>query len=80
MRTRGLWDLARTNALQSSLRDAGLGWVVHELNEALLIALDEPDAAERWARGQDVFAAARVWAVEPAEMAATFDQIKALPT
>lgn len=68
------------NAMQSALRDAGLGWLVYELNAALLIALDTPDADERWLRGEDVFAAAQVTDVAPAEMAATFDQIKSLPT
>jgi hypothetical protein len=75
MRMRGLVQ----NAMQSALRDAGLSWLVYELNEALLIALDTPDAAERWAHSEDVFAAAQVCDVDPAEMAATFDQIKALP-
>lgn len=34
----------------------GLGAKTYELHSALLRALDTPDAEERWARGEDVFA------------------------
>lgn len=74
MRLRGLVQ----NAMQSALRDAGRSWLMHELNAALLIALDEPDAAQRWHQGEDVFAAARVTEVPAEEMAEAFDQIKTM--
>jgi hypothetical protein len=35
---------------------SGLDGRTYELHSALLRALDTPDAAERWARGEDVFA------------------------
>ena len=66
------------NAMQSALRDAGLPWLVYELNQALLMALDDADAGPRWLRGEDVFAAAQVQEVDVREMAQTFDQIKRL--
>ena len=66
------------NAMQSALRDAGLPWLVYELNQALLLALDDADAGPRWLRGEDVFAAAQVQDVDAREMAQTFDQIKQL--
>jgi hypothetical protein len=34
----------------------GLGAKMYELRSAVLRALDTPDAEERWARGEDVFA------------------------
>lgn len=74
LRVRGLVQ----NAMQSALRDAGVAWLAYELNAALLIALDDPHAAQRWARGEDVFVAAQVNEVPVSEMAATFDQIKAM--
>ena len=40
-----------TEALESAGRDGN----VYELNSALLAALDTPNAAERWAKGEDVF-------------------------
>lgn len=44
-------QLGLTRALQS----AGLDANIYELNSALATALGMPDAAERWARGEDVF-------------------------
>jgi Fe-S-cluster containining protein len=38
-----------------ALKSAGLSANVYELNSALATALDTPDAAERWANGEDVF-------------------------
>lgn len=43
-----------------ALATAGLSAKVYELNSALVTALDTPDAAVRWAAGEDVFASASV--------------------
>lgn len=66
------------NALQSALRDAGLGWASYELNHGLRIALSEPEAETRYLGGEDLFAAASVHELSPAEMAEGFEQIKRL--
>lgn len=42
--------------LMSGLESAGLDARLYELNSALVTALDTPDAAARWAKGEDVFA------------------------
>ena len=42
--------------LTRALRSAGLDANVYELNSALATALETPDAAERWANGENVFA------------------------
>jgi len=42
--------------LVRELESAGLDANVYELNGALVTALDTPHAAQRWARGEDVFA------------------------
>lgn len=42
--------------LESGLQSAGLDARLYELNSALVTALDTPDAAVRWANGEDVFA------------------------
>ncbi len=39
----------------NALKSAGLDDERYELNSALLTALDAPDAAERWVRGENVF-------------------------
>ena len=44
-------EVGLTRALQS----AGLDANIYELNSALATALETPDAAERWARGEDIF-------------------------
>jgi len=44
-------EIGMTRALQS----AGLDANVYELNSALATALENPDAEERWARGESVF-------------------------
>lgn len=41
--------------LTEALESAGRDGTVYELNSALLAALDTPNAAERWARGEDIF-------------------------
>ena len=38
-----------------ALKSAGLDANIYELNSALATALEIPDAADRWARGEDVF-------------------------
>ncbi len=42
--------------LARALKSAGLDAKVYELNSALAMALERPDAAERWANGENVFA------------------------
>lgn len=63
-------------SMQSAMRDAGYAWASYELNHALMIALQNPDAAAQWLSGDDVFADARVQEVAADEMAAAFDSIK----
>jgi hypothetical protein len=41
------------NAMQSSLRDAGLPWKMYELNHAVLVALETPEAEAQWLAGSD---------------------------
>ncbi len=65
------------NALQSALRDAGLGWGIYELNHALIIALKDENAEAAWLGGEDIFAPAMIADVSEDEMAETFDAIKA---
>lgn len=65
------------NAMQSALRDAGLAWAIHEFVPALTVALSA-DAAAAWTKGEDPFAASRAEDVSLEEMAAAFDEIKAL--
>lgn len=43
----------------SALRAGGLDGELYELNEALVAALDTPQAAEQWIRGERVFATCR---------------------
>jgi hypothetical protein len=38
-----------------ALKSAGLDANIYELNSAFAKALESSDAAERWARGEDVF-------------------------
>lgn len=64
------------NAMQSSLREAGLAWGVYELNRALLIALDDEHCEARWLGGEDVFAGAALNEVPAEEMAAAFDELR----
>lgn len=53
--------------LMVGLFEAGLQSGVYALNEALLIALEQPDAAERWLAGEDVLAPARLYEVSAIE-------------
>jgi Fe-S-cluster containining protein len=49
--------------LSKSLATAGVDANRYELNSALLVALDTPDASERWANGGAVFADCKQFAV-----------------
>ncbi|MET0066923.1 MAG: YkgJ family cysteine cluster protein [Candidatus Thiodiazotropha sp.] len=63
------------NALQSALRDADYPWASYEINHAVQLALENPQAEQQWLAGEDVFMAARVKDISFAEMAQTFDQL-----
>ncbi|QXP86295.1 YkgJ family cysteine cluster protein [Methylococcus capsulatus] len=65
------------NALQSSLRDAGLAFRLYELNHAVCIALRNEDCCREWLSGTDVFAPAAVTEVAADEMARVYDAIRA---
>lgn len=64
--------------MQSALRDTGLAWGSYELNQALQIALCDEACEHAWLAGNDVFAPALITDVSFAEMAETFDTIKAI--
>ena len=55
--------------LCDALRTAGMDSRIYELNRALAIALARPDAAERWANGDDVFMGCPTIAALPARAA-----------
>ena len=46
--------------LTRGLEAAGLDAKIYELHSALIAALDNPDAADRWANGEHVFAGCRL--------------------
>lgn len=46
--------------MQAALRLSGLPHVHYEMNQALAVALDHPDAEERWLAGEGLFAAVPV--------------------
>jgi hypothetical protein len=64
------------NALQASLRAAGLAWSLYEFIEAVPYALDQPDAEDAWRAGADPLAAARIDDVPAHEMAPVFDRLR----
>jgi Fe-S-cluster containining protein len=64
------------NAMQSAMRDAGLAWGSYELNQALTLALNDPDSERAWLDGRDPLAAAQLQEVDLAEMAEAFDTLK----
>ncbi|MEP9355370.1 YkgJ family cysteine cluster protein [Xanthobacter sp. KR7-65] len=64
-------------ALQSALRDAGRPWALYDLVEALRLALARPDSEAAFAAGEDFLAGAVISHVTAAEMARTFDALKA---
>jgi Fe-S-cluster containining protein len=47
--------------LTQGLRVAGLDANVYELNSALVIALDKPDADQRWMQGENLFAVCQLY-------------------
>lgn len=63
------------NPLHAALLARDLAWGAYELNQALLIALDDPTATERWLRGEDVFRPALAADMPMEEMAEAFRQI-----
>ena len=46
--------------VSQALAEAGLDGHVYELNSALAAALETPDAADRWAKNEPVFAGCKV--------------------
>ena len=62
-------------ALQAALRQRGLAWGAYELNHALLLALDRPDAQAAWKQGEDPLAEAAVDLELREAMAAGFDEV-----
>jgi Fe-S-cluster containining protein len=65
------------NAMQSALRDAHLAWGSYELNHALVIADEAPEAEAAWLSGDDPLQAAALHEVPADEMAAVFDRLRA---
>jgi hypothetical protein len=49
---------------------------LYELNLALVIAADHPNAEAAWLAGEDVLAPAALHEVPAAEMAAVFDRLR----
>ncbi|NJA07486.1 YkgJ family cysteine cluster protein [Methylococcaceae bacterium WWC4] len=64
------------NALQSTLRDAGYGWGLYELNQAVTLALADASNLDRWLAGENLWPGAAIGDVAPADMAAVFDRLK----
>ena len=52
-----------------ALAGSSLGHQILELNAALYIALNEPDAGDRWLAGDDVFGEAALDPTDPAQLA-----------
>ena len=50
-----LAGLSVCNGLTEACNEAGLDGKFYELHHALRRVMDTPDAAERWARGEDIF-------------------------
>jgi hypothetical protein len=55
-----------------------VAWGSYELNQALTLALQQPDMEAQWLAHGDPFGAAQVVEVDATEMAQTFDALKAL--
>jgi len=54
-----VWTMLRNAHLQAmwaALMAVELPWESYELNEAVCVALEQPDAEARWLKGEDVFA------------------------
>jgi Fe-S-cluster containining protein len=65
------------NALQASLRDAGLDWGACEFLAGLARAMQDEDCESRWLRGEPVFADLHENAESAQDMATTFDALRA---
>lgn len=65
------------NALQASVRAAGLAWGMYELNQGVLLTLDHADPEGAWLRGEDPLAAALLPDLPLQDMAQAFDQLLA---
>lgn len=63
------------SALQAALRQRGLAWGAHELNHALILALDNRHAQARWLEGADPLADAAIDLDYRSAMAAGFDDV-----
>src|SRR3990167_7790200 len=63
------------SALQAALRQQGLAWGAHELNHALVLALDDPSTPASWHHGSDPLAPAAVDQEHRDAMAAGFDAV-----
>jgi Fe-S-cluster containining protein len=63
------------NPLHAALFARNLAWGAYELNQALLIALADDTAADRWLAGEDVFRDALAKDMPMAEMAQAFRQM-----
>lgn len=64
------------SALQAALRQQGLAWGAYELNHALVLALDSPDAHTAWLRGDDPLADAAADLDQREALAAGFDEMQ----
>jgi len=64
------------NAMQSSLRAAGLGWGQVELNHAVLLALAQPELESRWLNGEVVLQEAALHDLPVEEMESVFDRLR----
>lgn len=65
------------NAMQASLRRAGLAWGLYELNAAVVAALDQGDGTvHTWLYGGDPLGACAVPDMPAGEMAVVFDQLR----
>ena len=62
-------------ALQAALRDDGKAWGAYELNHALVLELDQPDAQAAWDQGEDPLAEAAADVEQREVMAAGFDEM-----
>jgi len=63
------------NALQSALRAQGYAWQAYELIHGLHLALTQPDCEQRWIRGEDVLAPARIEDTNWQAIADMFDEL-----
>lgn len=67
------WTMGLSGGLQRALVDAGLDGNLYELNSIVLVALNTPQATERWLQREDIFATAvctdaHSWPRKPVEV------------